>query len=98
MISTHADNDNDAINLYAGDYVSITTNSGNIRYGIIDMDIKAGKHRVNLLHYLIPHRIDGPAVEWASGHYSWAIDGIWLTYFKEFQIAGNLSDTDMMIL
>jgi len=48
------------------------------------------------------HRLDGPAIEWAieweDGNYWWHINGIMYRDFKEFQVAGGLSDSDMMLL
>ena len=96
MISIHGNTA--SINLCKGDYLEINTIRGNIRYGNLCSDVKIGQVDDNPLLYLIPHRIDGPAILYSDGSYSWAIDGVWYSNFKDFQAAGNLTDMDMMIL
>jgi len=44
------------------------------------------------------HRLDGPAIEWRNGGMSWFINGYEYANFKDFQSAGGLSDSDMMVL
>ena len=44
------------------------------------------------------HRLDGPAIEAYNGDKIWYINGVRYYYFKDFQEAGGISDSDMMVL
>ena len=44
------------------------------------------------------HRLDGPAVEWADGEKEWWVNDTEYGNFKDFQLAGHLTDDEMCIL
>ena len=44
------------------------------------------------------HRLDGPAIEYADGGYRWYIKDEIFYNFNDFQKAGVLSDSDIMVL
>ena len=43
------------------------------------------------------HRLDGPALEF-NDHIEWWANGVLCFNFKDFQVAGGLSDMDIMVL
>jgi len=44
------------------------------------------------------HRLDGPAYEVFEGSMGWYIDGVRCFNFKDFQVAGRLTNDQMTIL